>query len=281
MNFGAHAFVWAGEWNSEAARYVIDGAAEAGLDFVEIPMLRPKDFDAVETRRMLADRGLDVTFSLGLPSDATLPQKPQAAEDFLTEVLDKAAETGARQLSGVIYGTLGELPGRRPSEKDYDTIATTLQIVAKRAAEREMRIGIEPVNRYETFLVNTADQAISLIERIGEENVFLHLDTYHMNIEENSFSEPIRTAGELVGYIHLSESHRGTPGTGTVGWDDVFAGLAAIDFRGGLVMESFADVNPDIARATCMWRDIVTDPQKLVTDGLAFLREKAAVHGLR
>lgn len=281
MNFGAHAFVWAGEWNSGTARYVIDGAAEAGLDFVEIPMLRPKEFDAGETRRMLADRGLGVTFSLGLPSDATLPQKPQAAEDFLTEVLDKAAETGARQLSGVIYGTLGELPGRRPSEKDYETIAATLRTVAKRAAEREMRIGIEPVNRYETFLINTADQAISLIDRIGEENVFLHLDTYHMNIEETSFSEPIRVAGARMGYIHLSESHRGTPGTGTVGWDDVFTGLAEIDFRGGLVMESFADVNPDIARATCMWRDIVTDPQKLITNGLAFLREKAAAHGLR
>jgi D-psicose/D-tagatose/L-ribulose 3-epimerase len=260
---------------------VIDGAADAGLDFVEIPMLRPKDFEALETRRMLADRGLGVTFSLGLPAGATLPQKPQAAADFLTEVLDKVARTGARQLSGVIYGTLGELPGRRPSEKDYETIAATLRTVAKRAAERDIKIGIEPVNRYETFLVNTADQAISLIERIGENNVFLHLDTYHMNIEETSFSEPIRTAGALVGYIHLSESHRGTPGTGTVGWDDVFAGLAEIDFRGGLVMESFADVNPDIARATCMWRDIVTDPQELITDGLAFLREKAVAHGLR
>ena len=137
------------------------------------------------------------------------------------------------------------------------------------------------MNRYETFLLNTVEQALSVVEKIGEDNVFIHLDTYHMNIEEDDFAESIRQAGSKLGYIHLSESHRGTPGSGTVDWDSVFQGLADIDYRGGLTMESFADINPDIARATCMWRDIVQDSDALVRDGLAFLRGKAEAYGLK
>jgi D-psicose/D-tagatose/L-ribulose 3-epimerase len=281
MNFGAHAFVWAGEWNEEASRKVINGAADAGLDFVEIGLLRPKEFDAEDTRRKLEAKGLSATFSLGLPADATLPDNPQAAEAFLVEVLDKIEATGNHLLSGVIYGTLGELPGRRPSDADYDTIAASLKRIAREAAKRDIGIGLEPVNRYETFLINTVDQCLDVINRIGEENVFIHLDTYHMNIEEDDFADAIRRAGSKLGYIHLSESHRGTPGSGTVDWDSVFQGLSDIDFRGGLVMESFADINPDIARATCMWRDIVKDPEKLVKDGLAFLRGKAEEYKLK
>lgn len=281
MNFGAHAFVWAGEWNKDAADKIINGAASAGLDFVEIGLLRPDEFDPEDTRKRLEAKGLSATFSLGLPASATLPDNPQGAEAFLIKVLDKIQATGNNMLTGVIYGTLGELPGRRPNEQDYDTIAKTLKSVAKEAAKRDIYIGLEPVNRYETFLLNTVEQALSVVEKIGEDNVFIHLDTYHMNIEEDDFAESIRQAGSKLGYIHLSESHRGTPGSGTVDWDSVFQGLADIDYRGGLTMESFADINPDIARATCMWRDIVQDSDALVRDGLAFLRGKAEAYGLK
>lgn len=280
MGFGAHAFVWVGEWNEQSSQKVIDGASRAGLDFVEIPLLRPEHFDGEQTRRMLTEAGLTATFSLGLPADATLPNKPKEAEIFLIDVLDKIQTTGSNLLSGVIYGTLGELPGRRPTRADYETIAGTLKTVAQEAKRRGIRIGLEPVNRYETFLINTVEQTLRVIDEIGEENVFVHLDTYHMNIEEESFAGAIRAGGSLVEYIHLSESHRGTPGTGTVDWNSVFKGLADIDFKGGLVMESFAEINPDMARATCMWRDIVQDPHALVTDGLAFLRAKAEEYAL-
>lgn len=278
--FGAHAFVWTGEWNEKTAEKVIGGAATAGLDFVEIPLLRPEDYDVTWTRRLLAKHGLTATFSLGLPAEASLPEKPKEAERFLVDVLKKVEATGSQLLSGVIYGTLGELPGRRPVESDYDTISTVLRRVAREARERGIRIGLEPVNRYETFLINTVDQALQVVERIGEDNVFVHLDTYHMNIEEDSFAGAIRKAGGLAQYIHLSESHRGTPGTGTVDWDDVFKGLSEIGFQGGLVMESFAEMNPDMARATCMWRDIVEDPDTLIRDGLAFIRQKAKEYAI-
>ena len=194
--------------------------------------------------------------------------------------IDAVAEAGGRTLTGVIYGTLGALPGRPPADDDYRTIAEVLSRVATYAEPRGVRLGIEPVNRYETFLINTAAQADELLQRIDSPSVFIHLDTYHLNIEEESYADAIRVAGSRMGYIHLSESHRGTPGTGTVDWDDVFTGLKEIGFTGPLVMESFVRLNPDIARATCMWRTIVKDPEALIRDGVAFLTAKAREYGL-
>lgn len=280
MKFGAHAFIWEGTWDRKAARNVISSAAQAGLDCVEIPLLKPQEFEVENVRALLDEFGIEATFSLGLPPSSTLPQYPERAEKFLRGALDKIAAVGGKTLTGVTYGTLGELPGRRPTSEDYKIIARCLKKVAQYAADRDITLGMEPVNRYETYLINTAEQAIEIADAISEPNVFIHLDTYHLNIEENGFKSPIIAAGARMKYIHLSESHRGTPGTGTVNWDEVFSGLQAIDFRGTLVMESFVKLNPDIQRATCMWRDIVTDSEKLVRDGLAFLRSKATEYHL-
>lgn len=278
--FGAHAFIWAAEWNPEAAEKVIRGAAEAGLDFVEIPLLRPTDFDVGLTKRLLEHYGVGCTCSLGLPLDSSLPEHPEAATRFLIQAFNVAHQIGSEVLTGVTYATLGALSGRAPREADYQAVVKALKPVARHAATLGMRLGIEPVNRYETYLINLGAQGLELIRRLDEPNVFLHLDTYHMNLEEKGFQEPIVQAGERLGYIHLSESDRGTPGTGNVHWDAVFAGLRQIGFAGDLVMESFVAMNPDIARATCMWRDVVGDPEALVRDGLAFLRGKAQEYGL-
>ncbi|MCG8477885.1 MAG: sugar phosphate isomerase/epimerase [Spirochaetales bacterium] len=280
MEFGAHAFVWEGEWNETTGRRVISEAARIGLDFVEIPLLHPDRLDASGTKRLLDDHGIYATYSLGLPAEASLPERPAEAEDFLRRALDAVAEAGGTTLTGVIYGTLGALPGRPPAESDYRVIAVVLSRVAEYAERRGIRLGIEPVNRYETFLINTAEQARDLLDRIDSPTMFIHLDTYHLNIEEESYAAAIRLAGPRMGYIHLSESHRGTPGTGTVDWDDVFTGLKEIGFTGALVMESFVRLNPDIARATCMWRDIVKDPEALIRDGVTFLTAKAREYEL-
>jgi D-psicose/D-tagatose/L-ribulose 3-epimerase len=278
--FGAHAFIWRSEWTSEAARDVIEAATAAGLDFVEIPLLRPDAFDAGATRALLEEYGLSATCSLGLPADAALPDDPPAAERFLALAIERAASVGSPVLTGVVYGTLGALALRPPTERDLEIVAGSLKRVARDAAKLGVALGIEPVNRYETYLVNTAAQGVELIERIGEPNVFLHLDTYHMNIEEQGFDTPILAAGPHLRYIHLSESDRGTPGKGNVDWNAVFEGLAAVGYGGDLVMESFVALNPDMVRATCMWRDVIGDPERLVVDGLAFLRDGARRHGL-
>jgi D-psicose/D-tagatose/L-ribulose 3-epimerase len=276
MLFGAHAFIWAGEWTPEGAEKVIGGAAEAGLDFVEIPLLRPESMDVTATRALLDRYGIGCTCSLGLPKAAHLPSAPEKAELFLESAVDVAAGLEAPVLCGVLYAHLGTLTGRPPEEVELEAVARVLKNVARYAAERGVSLGVEAVNRYETYLINLAEQADAMLDRVGEPNVFVHLDTYHMNIEEKGFYDPIVATGERMRYIHLSESDRGTPGTGNVHWDEVFRGLQAIDYDGYLVMESFAAINEDLAGATALWRDVVGDPETLIRDGLSFLRGKAA-----
>ena len=276
MLFGAHAFIWAGEWMPEGAEKVIGGAAEAGLDFVEIPLLRPESMDVTATRALLDRYGIGCTCSLGLPKAAHLPSAPEKAELFLESAVDVAAGLEAPVLCGVLYAHLGTLTGRPPEEGELEAVARVLKNVARYAAERGVSLGVEAVNRYETYLINLAEQADAMLDRVGEPNVFVHLDTYHMNIEEKGFYDPIVATGERMRYIHLSESDRGTPGTGNVHWDEVFRGLKAIDYDGYLVMESFAAINEDLAGATPLWRDVVGDPETLIRDGLSFLRGKAA-----
>jgi D-psicose/D-tagatose/L-ribulose 3-epimerase len=276
MLFGAHAFIWAGEWTPEGAEKVIGGAAEAGLDFVEIPLLRPESMNVTTTRALLDRYGIGCTCSLGLPKAAHLPSAPEKAELFLESAVDVAAGLEAPVLCGVLYAHLGTLTGRPPEEVELEAVARVLKNVARYAAERGVSLGVEAVNRYETYLINLAEQADAMLDRVGEPNVFLHLDTYHMNIEEKGFYDPIVATGERMRYIHLSESDRGTPGTGNVHWDEVFRGLKAIDYDGYLVMESFAAINEDLAGATALWRDVVGDPETLIRDGLSFLRGKAA-----
>jgi D-psicose/D-tagatose/L-ribulose 3-epimerase len=280
MLFGAHAFIWAGDWTPKDAERVITGAAEAGLDFVEIPLLRPESMDVPGTRALLESHGLGCTCSLGLPREVHLPAAPGEAQEFLKGAVDVAADLGSPLLTGVVYAHLGTLTGRPPTDGELAEVARVLGEVARYAARRDISIGVEPVNRYESYLINLASQAIDLLDQIGEPNVFIHLDTYHMNVEEKGFYDPIVATGNRMRYIHLSESDRGTPGTGNVHWDEVFRGLKAIDYDGRLVMESFAAINEDIAGATALWRDVVGDPDALIGEGLVFLRDKAAEHGL-
>jgi D-psicose/D-tagatose/L-ribulose 3-epimerase len=278
--FGAHAFIWTGEWTREGAERVILGAAEVGLDFVEIPLLDPASIDVEHTRSLLDHYNLACSCSLGLPRELHLPSNPEGARRFLDGALEATAALGSPVLTGCLYTHVGTLTGKPPEPAELEIVARTLKQAARRAAEYGVELGIEAINRYETYLVNLASQADELLNRIDEPNVFVHLDTYHMNIEEKGFYEPIVSLGSRLGYIHLSESDRGTPGTANVHWDEVFRGLDDIDYGGALAMESFAAVNEDLIGATALWRDVVGNPDILVRDGLAFLRSKGKEHGV-
>jgi len=259
---------------------VISGAASAGLDFVEIPLLDPKTMDVENTLALLESHEVGCSCSLGLPKEVHLPFDPDGAERFLAEVVELTAALGSSVLTGCLYTHLGTLTGRPPEPEELESVARVLKSTARRAAGYGVELGIEAVNRYETYLINLASQTSEVLDAIDEPNVFAHLDTYHMNIEEKGFYEPILSLGPRLRYLHLSESDRGTPGTGNVHWDEVFRGLKDASYDGALVMESFAAVNEAIIGATALWRDVVGDPDALVTDGLAFLRAKAAEYGL-
>jgi len=259
---------------------VISGAAAAGLDFVEIPLLDPKTMDVEYTRALLESHGIGCSCSLGLPREFHLPFDPDGAERFLADTVELTAGLGSSVLTGCLYTHLGTLTGKPPELEELEAVVRVLKSTARHASGYGVELGIEAVNRYETYLINLASQISEVLDAIDEPNVFAHLDTYHMNIEEKGFYEPIISLGPRLRYIHLSESDRGTPGTGNVHWDEVFRGLHDASYDGALVMESFAAVNEAIIGATALWRDVVGDPDALVSDGLAFLRAKGTEHGL-
>ena len=240
--FGVHTAMWAMEWNREAAEFAIPEAVKHEIDFLEITMLDPESVDAEHTRSLLERHQVECVCSLGLPLDKLPTNNPEGALDFLRMALDKSHAIGAKAMSGVLYGAIGQRTGVAPTEAEKDATARVVQEAAAYAESLGMDYGLEAVNRYENHILNTAEQAVEMVERVGASNVFVHLDTYHMNIEEKGIANGILRAREHLKYIHLSASDRGTPGADTVAWDEVFAALAAIGFKGGMAMESFITV---------------------------------------
>ncbi|MBL8992998.1 MAG: sugar phosphate isomerase/epimerase, partial [Spirochaetia bacterium] len=159
-----------------------------------------------------------------------------------------------------------------PEASHYQKSAEALAEAARYAQKFSLTLGLEPVNRYETFLINTADQALDLRKQIGEPNVAVHLDAYHMNIEEKGFYEPVKNAAPNLCHFHMSESHRGTPGTGTVDWEAVYQGLCDGGYTGLVGLESFIEVADSMRAATCVWRKMAPSSDDLLTKGLAFLK---------
>lgn len=280
QGFGVHASMWTMNWNRQGAEKAIAGAVQYGVDLIEIPLLDAASVDAPHTRALLEKHGLQAVCSLGLPEKNWASRNPEGAIEYLKVAIDKTADMGAAALSGVIYGGIGERTGAPPTQKEYDNIVKALVPSAKYAKARGIELGIEPVNRYENHLVNTGLQAVELIERIAADNLFVHLDTYHMNIEEKGAGNGILDSRQFLKYIHLSESDRGTPGYGTVNWDEIFSTLAAIEFKGVLAMESFINMMPEIAYGLAVWRPVATDMEEVMGNGLPFLRNKAKQYGL-
>jgi D-psicose/D-tagatose/L-ribulose 3-epimerase len=278
--FGIHTSLWSMNWTREAAEFAIPEAARYGLAFVEITMLDPPSVDAPHTRALLERHEISAVCSLGLPDDARPTRDPEKALDFLRMALDKTAACGAKALSGVVYGSIGERTGKPPTAAERDAVVACMDKAAAHARTLGLELGIEAINRYETHLFNTAAEAVGIVERIGADNVFVHLDTYHMNIEEKGQANGILAARDHLKYIHLSESDRGVPGAGTVAWDEVFGALAAIGYSGGMAMESFIELPPQIGSALSVWRPVARDRQEILDEGLPFLRNKARQYGL-
>jgi D-psicose/D-tagatose/L-ribulose 3-epimerase len=280
VQFGAHAFVWVGSWTTESGNRAIDSAAASGFDFIEIPLLDPEAFDAAAHRRVLRDAGLGVTASVVLPEDAHMPEHPDRATAFLLAAMDQLEAVGGTYLCGCIAYHLGRMTGEPPTAEERQVVAETLGPVAEEARRRGITLGFEVCNRYETYLYNTLADGRDAIRQIGADNIELHADTYHMNIEEEGFHAPLVDVADVLGYIHMSESHRGLVGSGTIDWPEVFRGLVDARYTGPLVLESFAAINPALAAATRLWRAPRHSSDVIATEGLAFLRERAAEAGL-
>jgi D-psicose/D-tagatose/L-ribulose 3-epimerase len=283
MQLGIHAMAWTPHWSNDSLP-LIQRVASLGLDFIEIPLMGIDDVDPVAIRRSVAEAGIGVVTSSVL-SDATDITSDdadvrQAGIAYLQRCIDVAAEMGAPQFTGVIYCSHGKRPEGRPTEDDWKRSAEGLSVAARHAESANIVLGIEPVNRYESPLINTCEQALQLADMIGAPNVKVHLDTYHMNIEEKSWKAPVIAAGDRLCHVHLCENDRGIPGTGLVDWQELFEGFARIQYRGYAALESFVDVSDDMVAGTAVWRELAPSGDVLVNQGTAFLRALIQEHGL-
>ncbi len=281
MKLGIHAYAWCSQWSNETID-LIDKVKEFGMDFIEIPLMCLETFDPVAIRERLQSVGLESVTSTVLLGDTDITSDDERIRangvEYLKKCVRAASEIGAPVFSGVIYSQHVKPASERPGEQAWQHSAECLREVARYAGEVGVTLGLEPVNRYETYLVNTCEQAIELKGLIGEDNVKVHLDTYHMNIEEKSFYDATRMAGADLVHYHLCENDRGIPGTGLVNWDDIFRALSEIDYRGYAALESFVDVTDNMT--TWVWRQLAPSGDKLLKEGTGFIRKMMRKYGL-
>ena len=282
MRLGVHALVWVGGWSEEEARTAVSSTAEAGYDLIEIPLLDPSSVDAVATRRLLDEHGIGAGCSLGL-SDATNvssedPAAVAAGRRLLDDALRATVELGSDYLGGVLFGVLGRHDAV-VTERGYENAVEAMRELCSNAEREGVTIGLEVVNRYESNVLNTTEQGLRFLDDIGAPNATLHLDTYHMNIEEHGMAEAIELAGPRLGYFHVGESNRGPLGSGTVDFEETFAALDRIGYDGTITFESFSSavVSPALTRALCIWRETWDDGMELAVSARQFvLRHLAA-----
>jgi D-psicose/D-tagatose/L-ribulose 3-epimerase len=286
VQFGVHLFTFLQRIDASAGR-LLPRLRELGFDGCEIPLLAEQldGIDLEGLRRRLDELGLFRIAGTGIPEALSTVSEDAGVRrrgiDFLRRCVDAAATLGAELLTGALYGPFGirsAAGGRTPEQRRRSVEA--LGEVCAHARERGVSLGLEPLNRYEHYFVNTAAEAVALVREVGAPNLKVHLDTYHMNIEEKSLHDAVLSARGLLAHVHASENDRGTPGSGHLDWDGLFRGLAETGYRGRMVVETFFETVPDIADFSRLWRQLAADPESFCREALAFLRAKARQHGL-
>ncbi len=277
---GLHALVWVGDWSEKSARHAISRTAEIGFDLIEVPLLDPDAVDTSMTRALLDEHGLGASASLGLDPAADVssedPGVVARGRELLAKAVDVAAEIGATDLCGVLYSVLAKY-SRPISDRSRANVVESMAWLAERASGSGVRVNLEVVNRYETNVVNTTAQMLALIEETGAD-IGVHLDTYHVNIEENGFVEPVQqavAAGRLR-YVHFGESHRGYLGTGSVDFDTFCTELRNASYEGPVVFESFSSavVHPTLSNQLAVWRNLWSDSEDLARHAYRFMTER-------
>jgi D-psicose/D-tagatose/L-ribulose 3-epimerase len=283
MRFGASSFIWVSPFSTAEAAGLAARVAGLGFDIMEICIEDPAQVDGAAVRAAAEAEGLQVSVCGAFGPDRDVshddPAMRRAGVEYLRTCIDLAVATGSPHVVGPMYSATGKarlLPDDE-RERQRGWAAEGLREAGEYAAEHGIRLGMEPLNRFETDLVNTTEQGLDLCARIGLDNVGLLLDTFHMNIEEKDVGAAIRAAGDRIVLFHACENDRGTPGAGHVDWATVADALAHAGYDGDVVIESFTPEIQEIARAVSTWRPVAASGDALAGDGLRFLRERLRV----
>lgn len=275
---GITTWVWTAPLSNDEFPSIARHIAELGFDLVEVPIERPTDLDYRSAALVIKDAGLAASVCAVMSPDRDLihPDEPVRSNGvaYVRHCIDAAHTLGARHVIGPLYSAVGRLWQPTPDERarDIDLLVSQLRTLAHDAGERGVVLCIEPLNRFETSLLNLAVQTTEIIDRVDHPACGLLLDTFHMNIEERSLGEAIRTAGPRLRHLHACENDRGTPGTGHVPWQEVADACRAVGYDGPVVIETFTDRVKTMARAVAIWRPLAPSPEFLAREGLRHLR---------
>ena len=275
MKFGINTLLWGAKVGGEDfAR--LPAIKAAGFDGIEVPIFDPGGFPAVALRRAVEREGLECTAVSIIPAGSGLgdadPAARRRAEDHMHAVLGRAAEAGIRLLSGPLYFPVGFLPGRRRTPDEWARAIESWQRLAPSAAAAGIEIGLEPLNRFETYFLNTAADGAAFCDAVGHPSVGLLIDTFHANIEEKTIGGALRAAGRHLKHLHTCENDRGVPGTGNVAWQEFFETVAELGYDRWLTIESFGFAAGALSAAAAIWRDLAPTAESIAFDGLRFLR---------
>ena len=274
--FGSTILSFIPSWSPEGGKYAIEKCAEYGFDMLEIILPATLDFDAKTVKKQLDNVALEGICTLNLPPECHLPAYPEKALALIKRALDKVAEMQGDFLGGVLHLAIGTFTGHPCSNNERLVVKQVFSELAAYAAERKITIAPEPINRYESYVFTSADEVLSMIDEIGAPNLGLHLDTFHMNVEELDFYKPIIKAGMKLKHLHITESDRGMLGEGNVHWDELFRALAAINYHGPLVLENFSSEIKELVGPTSLWRPSKYNSEDLAKGSLAFMKNKVA-----
>ncbi len=257
---------------------VFAGLAGAGYDGVEIPVVGQSRAQLTTMAAACDDLGLART-AVAFVGEHVNPISPDrairaAAVDNLKKAIDDAQLIGADLLGGGIYQAHKYFTGRGPTREEWNWSADYLRTCGEYAQQVGVRLGLEFLNRFEVFLINTSADCRLMVEQVGLDNVGVHYDTHHANIEDPNPRAALLDIQHAINHVHLSESHRGTLGTGQVDWDANFAALHEIDYSGWLVIEAFGTVDPNLAAAANIWRYAFASPEEVYRTGIEFIRER-------
>ena len=278
---GIHSFVWTGGQTQQGLEHALEKSAEHGYRTIEFAYLRPELFDLDRLAKKAQALDVQIGVTMGLPLDkdvsSTDPATVAAGKAMLADAVRAVRDIGGNKLGGILYSAHTKY-NRQPSADGWKNSVEAIAETAELAQGTGVDIVLEVVNRFESNLLNTTAQGLKFLDETGRDDVRLHLDTFHMNIEEANHAAAIRLAGDKLGYFHIGESNRGYLGDGTINFDEVFDALLDIDYQRDIVFESFsaAVVDESLSLACAIWRDTWTDNDPLAAHAKQFINQKLA-----
>lgn len=282
MKYGIYYAYWIQTWNDDFFPYIAK-SRELGFDAIEINGGYVADISKAQLdgiKEEIAHHNLATSYCYGLSGDMDIAsasrEKQRKGKDRLKHIIDAIAYLEGTMLSGLIHAAWNvSLSDSAEKEKMREISLENFSVIADYAQSAGITLCIEVVNRFEQYILNTAQEGVAYIQDLGKENVKLHLDTFHMNIEEKSLEEGFYTAQEHVAHVHIGENNRTPPGGGHLDWMRILSTLHRINYEGLVVMEPFITSGTAVARDVALWRDMFRgreDKDALLKNSLAYMR---------